>query len=108
MSVRILSSYLALPQAPIVVFDDADMVNAVNGVAFAAFVASGQTCVSGARILIQERIYDSFMERFLEKTKSISRRIGNRQYFPSIYADANTYFNYCSDEPRLKHGLRHL
>ncbi|KAF9450137.1 aldehyde dehydrogenase [Macrolepiota fuliginosa MF-IS2] len=64
-------------KAPIVVFNDADLISAVNGTAFAAFVASGQTCVSGTRILIQNDIYDTFMSLFNEKVESIKRRMGN-------------------------------
>ncbi|KAI5118774.1 hypothetical protein M0805_005655 [Coniferiporia weirii] len=64
-------------KAPIVIFDDADLQNAVNGTAFAAFVAAGQTCVSGARIIVQEGIYDAFMSAFVEKTKGITRRVGD-------------------------------
>ncbi|KAF8897754.1 aldehyde dehydrogenase domain-containing protein [Infundibulicybe gibba] len=64
-------------KAPLVVFDDADLDSAVNGAAFASFVASGQTCVSGTRLIIQDKIYDSFMTHFLEKVESIRRRMGN-------------------------------
>ncbi|KDQ64345.1 hypothetical protein JAAARDRAFT_118482 [Jaapia argillacea MUCL 33604] len=64
-------------KAPLIVFDDADIESAVNGVAFASFVASGQTCVSGTRLIIQEKIYDQFMYRFLEKVKGITRRMGD-------------------------------
>ncbi|OJA19329.1 hypothetical protein AZE42_00456 [Rhizopogon vesiculosus] len=64
-------------KAPILIFDDADVISAVNGVAFAAFVASGQTCVSGTRIIIQENIYGSFMTAFLEKVESIRQRMGD-------------------------------
>ncbi|EPQ59090.1 aldehyde dehydrogenase [Gloeophyllum trabeum ATCC 11539] len=64
-------------KAPIIVFDDADVESAVNGAAFASFVASGQTCVSGTRLIVQENIYDAFMARFLDKVKSITRRMGN-------------------------------
>ncbi|KAL5488191.1 hypothetical protein ACEPAI_6299 [Sanghuangporus weigelae] len=64
-------------KAPIIVFDDADLGIAVNGTAFAAFVASGQTCVTGARIIIHDKIYDKFLSALLEKMKSITRRIGN-------------------------------
>ncbi len=60
------------------VFEDADLEAAVNGTAFACFVASGQTCVSGARIIVQDSIYDRFMEGLVNKTKSITQRIGNR------------------------------
>jgi acyl-CoA reductase-like NAD-dependent aldehyde dehydrogenase len=71
-------------KAPIVVFNDADLESAVNGAAFASFVASGQTCVSGTRLVVQARIYDDFMERFLIKVESIRRRMGDRKhYFPT-------------------------
>ena len=64
------------------IFDDADLDVAVNGTAFAAFVASGQTCVSGTRIIVHDNIHDKFMSALLEKTKSITRRIGNRKNSP--------------------------
>ena len=66
-------------QAPVVVFNDANLQEAVNGAAFACFVASGQTCVSGTRLLLQDKIYDRFMERFLEKVTSIRARMGDRK-----------------------------
>ena len=65
-------------KAPVVVFDDADLESAVNGAAFASFVASGQTCVSGTRLIVQAGIYDEFMGRFLAKVESIRSRMGNR------------------------------
>ncbi|KAJ7228384.1 aldehyde dehydrogenase [Mycena pura] len=64
-------------KAPIVVFDDADLPSAVNGAAFAAFVASGQTCVSGTRLIVHKDIWDTFMPLFVDKANSIRRRIGN-------------------------------
>lgn len=64
-------------KAPILIFDDADVISAVNGVAFAAFVASGQTCISGTRIIIQDNIYESFMTAFLKKVESITQRMGD-------------------------------
>ncbi|KAI0660816.1 aldehyde dehydrogenase [Cubamyces menziesii] len=64
-------------KAPIVVFGDADVPSAVNGAAFACFVASGQTCVSGTRLLVQDEVYDVFMDLFLKKVQSITRRMGN-------------------------------
>jgi acyl-CoA reductase-like NAD-dependent aldehyde dehydrogenase len=76
----IVKSYLSF-QAPILVFDDADLINAVNGTAFASFVASGQTCVSGTRLLIQEQIYEKFIQLFLTKVKSIRARMGDRELF---------------------------
>lgn len=61
------------------VFDDADLESAINGVAFAAFVASGQTCVSGTRLIVQDGIYDAFMAGFVRKVESITRRMGDRK-----------------------------
>lgn len=43
-------------------------------------MASGQTCVSGTRLLIQNEIYDTFMAVFNEKVESIKRRMGNRMF----------------------------
>lgn len=67
-------------KAPIVVFDDADMESAINGVAFAAFVASGQTCVSGTRLILHEGVYEWFMEGLRKKVEGIERRIGDREF----------------------------
>uniref|UniRef100_A0A8H7Y178 Aldehyde dehydrogenase domain-containing protein n=1 Tax=Psilocybe cubensis TaxID=181762 RepID=A0A8H7Y178_PSICU len=64
-------------KAPIIVFEDADLVSAVNGVAFASFVASGQTCVSGTRILLHSTIYEEFMDKFLTKVNFIRNGMGN-------------------------------
>ncbi|KZT13009.1 aldehyde dehydrogenase [Laetiporus sulphureus 93-53] len=64
-------------KAPIVVFNDADLQAAVNGAAFACFVASGQTCVSGTRLIVQDEIYDEFIKRFLIKVENIKKRMGN-------------------------------
>ncbi|CAK5275451.1 unnamed protein product [Mycena citricolor] len=64
-------------KAPMVVFKDADIPSAVNGAAFAAFVASGQTCVSGTRLIVHESIWDTFMPLFVDKAESIRKRMGN-------------------------------
>ncbi|KAG8904024.1 hypothetical protein FRB99_002366 [Tulasnella sp. 403] len=64
-------------KAPILVFQDADLESAVNGVMFSAFVASGQTCVSGTRLLVDEGIYDIFLDILLGRTKRLTDRIGN-------------------------------
>jgi len=63
--------------APVLVFDDFDIDASVNGVAFAAFVASGQTCVSAKRILIQETIFDEFVAKLTAKANGI--RLGAPQ-----------------------------
>jgi acyl-CoA reductase-like NAD-dependent aldehyde dehydrogenase len=65
-----------------VVFDDADIPSAVNGVAFAAYVASGQTCVSGTRLILAESIYNEFIAAFIDKVKAITAGIGDRVFLP--------------------------
>jgi acyl-CoA reductase-like NAD-dependent aldehyde dehydrogenase len=45
-------------KSPVLVFDDAGVERAVQGTAFGAFIAAGQTCICGARILVQRGIYD--------------------------------------------------
>ena len=56
-------------KAPVLVFEDADLTAAINGAAFAAFIATGQTCVQGARLLVQESVYEEVTKRFVEKVR---------------------------------------
>lgn len=64
-------------KAPVVVTKSANIDLAVNGVAFASFIASGQTCVAATRIIVQEEIFDAFSEKLCSKVASIERRIGS-------------------------------
>ena len=50
--------------APFVVFDDADLEQAVAGALLCKYRNSGQTCITANRILVQEGIYDDFLDRF--------------------------------------------
>lgn len=59
----------------VIMFDDLDIDRAVNGAAFAAFIGAGQTCVCGARILVQRSMYPKFLEKFKTKVESI--RVGD-------------------------------
>jgi acyl-CoA reductase-like NAD-dependent aldehyde dehydrogenase len=58
-----------------VVFEDADLAAAVGGSAFAIFHNQGQACIAGSRLLLQEKIADAFLEKFLALARSI--RLGN-------------------------------
>jgi aldehyde dehydrogenase (NAD+) len=58
-----------------IVFDDAAIGPAVGGSAFAIFHNQGQACIAGSRLLLQEKIADEFLEKFLALSRSI--RIGN-------------------------------
>ena len=62
-------------KSPNIVFEDADIDDAVKGAISGIFAASGQTCVAGSRLLLQERIHDEFVDRLLETAKTA--RMGN-------------------------------
>lgn len=62
-------------KTPVLVFEDAPLEEAVAGCLFAAFVASGQTCVSGTRFLVARPIYDAFLERFAARVSAL--RVGD-------------------------------
>lgn len=62
-------------KAAVIVFDDMELEQAVAGALFAAFIATGQTCVQGARLLVQRGKYEAFVERLLERTEAL--RVGD-------------------------------
>ncbi|NPT37413.1 aldehyde dehydrogenase [Paraburkholderia xenovorans] len=62
-------------KSPNIVFDDADLDQAVNGVISGIFSATGQTCVAGSRVLLQESIHDAFVERVAKLTRAA--KVGN-------------------------------
>ncbi|HEX6362839.1 MAG TPA: aldehyde dehydrogenase [Albitalea sp.] len=53
-------------KSPNIVFDDANLDQAVKGVVAGIFAASGQTCIAGSRLLVQQGIHDAFVERLVE------------------------------------------
>ena len=59
-------------KSPNIVFADADMATALDGAILAIFANSGQICVAGSRLLVQESIHDEFVKRLVEKAKSIT------------------------------------
>jgi benzaldehyde dehydrogenase (NAD) len=58
-------------KAPLVVLDDADIEDAVNGAAFGAFANSGQICMSTERIIVDQKIADEFVKKFADKAKNL-------------------------------------
>jgi len=62
-------------KSPNIVFDDADLDIALNGMIAGIFGASGQSCMAGSRILVQSSIYDQVVERLAERAKKI--RLGD-------------------------------
>jgi len=58
-------------KSPNIIFDDADLDQAVNWAAHGLFWNHGQTCCAGSRIFVQAGIYDEFLKRFTEKARAI-------------------------------------
>ena len=52
-------------KSPNVVFEDADLEQAVFGAISGIFAATGQTCIAGSRLLVQDSIHDAFVEKLL-------------------------------------------
>ncbi|MGR8919578.1 MAG: aldehyde dehydrogenase [Gammaproteobacteria bacterium] len=53
-------------KSPNIVFDDADLDDAVKGAISGIFAATGQTCIAGSRLLVQDGIYDEFVRRLVD------------------------------------------
>jgi aldehyde dehydrogenase (NAD+) len=58
-------------KSPNIVFDDADLEQAVNWSSFGIFWNHGQACCAGSRIYVHAKIYDEFLKKFTAKTASL-------------------------------------
>ena len=58
-------------KAPMVILDDADIDDAVNGAAFGCFANSGQICMSTERIIVDQKIADDFVKKFGDKARNL-------------------------------------
>lgn len=61
--------------APFIVFDDADVDAAVEGAMLSKYRNAGQTCVCANRLLVQDGVYDAFVEKLAAKVKAL--KVGN-------------------------------
>lgn len=57
--------------APFIVFDDADLDAAIEGLMLAKFRNAGQTCVCANRILVQRGVHDAFVDRLAERVRAL-------------------------------------
>ena len=64
-------------KSPMVVFDDANLENAVSGAILGNFYSSGQVCSNGTRVFVQKGIKDAFLTRLADRLKSV--KIGDPQ-----------------------------
>ncbi|KAG8947137.1 aldehyde dehydrogenase (NAD(P)(+)) ald5 [Tulasnella sp. 424] len=58
-------------KSPNIIFDDADLEQAVKWTAFGIYFNHGQCCCAGSRVYVQESIYDTFMQKFTDHVKSL-------------------------------------
>ena len=62
-------------KSPNIVFADADLEAACNGIVAGVFAATGQTCMAGSRLLVAEPVYDELVERVAARAREI--RLGD-------------------------------
>jgi aldehyde dehydrogenase (NAD+) len=62
-------------KSPNIVFNDADIENAISWVNFGIFFNHGQCCCAGSRIYVQEGIYDKFIAAF--KARALKNKVGD-------------------------------
>ncbi|MDE2465452.1 MAG: NAD-dependent succinate-semialdehyde dehydrogenase, partial [Alphaproteobacteria bacterium] len=65
--------------APFIVFDDADLDQAVAGAMLSKYRNMGQTCVCANRILVQDGVYDAFARKLIEKTAALKVGDGSQE-----------------------------
>jgi betaine-aldehyde dehydrogenase len=62
-------------KSPTIVFEDADLDHAVNGVLFGIFSSSGESCIAGSRLFVQESVRAQLLDRLVAKANSL--RVGD-------------------------------
>ena len=58
-------------KSPVAVFEDAEQTNALNGITAGIFGASGQSCIAGSRLYIQNSIYEDFLKKLVDRANKI-------------------------------------
>jgi acyl-CoA reductase-like NAD-dependent aldehyde dehydrogenase len=86
-------------KSPQIVFDDADLDDAVHGVLAGIFVSCGQSCVAGSRLLLQDGIYDRFLDRLVAAASKA--RIGKA-------SDPATQIGPIANRPHYDRVLDHI
>ena len=58
-------------KSPLIIFDDAELDNAVSGALIANFFSQGEVCTNGTRVFVHDSIYDEFVSRVAKRTESM-------------------------------------
>ncbi|MGA0121535.1 MAG: NAD-dependent succinate-semialdehyde dehydrogenase [Gaiellales bacterium] len=85
--------------APFLVFDDADLDDAIAAINVAKYRNAGQTCISANRVLVQAGIHDAFVERMVELSRTVNVAPG---------FDPDATIGPLIDEPALAKVARHV
>ncbi|MBN9477765.1 MAG: aldehyde dehydrogenase [Bordetella sp. SCN 67-23] len=62
-------------KSPTMVFEDADLDHAVNGVLYGIFSSSGESCIAGSRLFVASSIYEQFLDRLTQRAAAL--RVGD-------------------------------
>nr|WP_124080722.1 aldehyde dehydrogenase [Pigmentiphaga humi] len=62
-------------KSPTMVFEDADLDHAVNGVLYGIFSSSGEACIAGSRLFVASSVYEQFIDRLTERAAAL--RVGD-------------------------------
>ncbi|BBP99719.1 aldehyde dehydrogenase [Burkholderia sp. SFA1] len=58
-------------KSPTIVYADADLDHAVNGVLYGIFSSSGESCIAGSRLFVERKVYDAFMARLVDGARKL-------------------------------------
>jgi (Z)-2-((N-methylformamido)methylene)-5-hydroxybutyrolactone dehydrogenase len=86
-------------KSPNIVFEDADLDNAIKGVISGIFAATGQTCIAGSRLLVQQSIHDRFLEKLVAFAKTA--KMGNPM-------SKDTQIGPVTNKPQLEKILKYI
>ncbi|MCG7403421.1 MULTISPECIES: aldehyde dehydrogenase [Caballeronia] len=62
-------------KSPTIVYADADLDHAVNGVLYGIFSSSGESCIAGSRLFVERKVYGEFMSRLVDRARGL--RVGD-------------------------------
>ena len=86
-------------KSPNIVFEDADLDNAIKGVISGIFAATGQTCIAGSRLLVQQSIHDQFLDKLVAFAKTA--KMGNPM-------SKDTQIGPVTNKPQLEKILKYI
>lgn len=86
-------------KSPLIIFEDADMHNAVSATLLANFYTQGEVCSNGTRVFVHRKIFDSFLTKLKDRTEKI--RIGDP-------ADPNTQMGALISKTHLEKTIRFI